>query len=40
MMRRLIRWPVAYIVFQTALAVFMGVVGWAFWTIFTALLAA
>jgi hypothetical protein len=40
MMRRMIRWPVAYIAFQTALAVFMGVVGWAFWALFIALVAA
>jgi hypothetical protein len=39
MIRRMIRWPVAYIACQTALAIFIGVVGWAFWALFTALVA-
>ncbi len=39
-MRRMIKFPVAYIACMTALGLFFGVVVWAFWAIFTALLSA
>ena len=39
-MRRMIKFPFAYAACMTALGLFFGVVGWAFWAIFPALLSA
>jgi hypothetical protein len=39
-MRRMIRFPFVYVACMTALGLFIGCVGWAFWALFTALLAA
>lgn len=39
-MRRMIRFPFTYVACMTALGLFFGVVGWAFWAIFTALVTA
>lgn len=39
-MRRMIKFPSAYVACMTAMGLFIGVVGWAVWVIFTALVAA